>query len=71
MIQQPSIGRIVHFVSNTGDHWPAVITRVWSATMVNVHVLPDLNPAFTFSSCKLDEHAAKPNTWHWPEPVKP
>lgn len=39
MEQKPSIGRIVIFRPSNGDNlYPAIITRVWSETCVNLEV---------------------------------
>lgn len=45
-MQKPSVGRIVHVTvdprhNNGADVAPAVITRVWSDTCVNLRVLHD------------------------------
>ena len=38
MNQFPSIGRIVHYVTVDGRHYPAIIITVFSQTTVNLHV---------------------------------
>lgn len=42
--QQPSVGRIVHYVlpsgRSSGDHRPAVIVRVWGEDQVAAGTLP-------------------------------
>lgn len=50
--QIPSIGRVVHFVLDTGpnrgQHRPAQIVRAWGErpdSVVNIQVLTDSNPA--------------------------
>jgi hypothetical protein len=45
-MQKPSLGRVVIVpmdpaLNNGADEAPAIITRVWSDTMVNVRVLTD------------------------------
>lgn len=60
---KPSIGRIVLVTgpaasSNGTDIAPAVITRVWSDTMINVTVLPDAGAPFPATSVKLVEDEA-------------
>jgi hypothetical protein len=68
---QPSIGRIVHFISEQdGGHQAAIVTRVWSDTCVNVTVFGD-DAVQYFSSVNLDttETPAR-RSWHWPEQVK-
>ena len=39
---EPTIGRIVQFKTEEGTVYPAIITRVWSPTMVNLQVFRDL-----------------------------
>lgn len=60
MTQTPSVGRIVHLIgihanSNGADVAPAIITRVWSDTMVNVTAFPDSGNAHSVTSVKLVE----------------
>ena len=48
-MQKPSIGRIVHVIvdpkaNNGSDVAPAMITRVWSDTCVNLRVTRDNHP---------------------------
>lgn len=45
-VAKPAVGRTLHIFAHPGenngaDHAPATITRVWSDTLVNVHVMPD------------------------------
>jgi len=72
---KPSVGRIVHVlvhpVENNGtDVAPAIITRVWSDTMVNVKVLLDAEANAWQTSVNL--YDARPGedvtraAW-WPE----
>lgn len=77
---KPSIGRIVLVPMKT-DHnngapvAPAVVTRVWSDTMVNVRVLADSGetPAWR-TSCtfakSLDDATGNQAVWTWPQKVK-
>lgn len=58
-------------------HLPAIITAVWGDTCVNLQVFTDGSNSeedgTNFRSCKwvtsstLDETAAQPRSWHWPE----
>lgn len=76
--QQPSVGRIVHYVAYgtpggefpAGAHRAAIITEVED---VGAHVvsLCVLNPTGMFFNqhLKYDSTAQTPGTWHWPERV--
>lgn len=64
MTQIPTIGRVVHVLvdpkaNNGADVAPAIITRVWSGTCVNVRVLRDgyPDPAEWMTSISL--HASR------------
>lgn len=64
-MQKPSVGRIVHVLmdprdNNGSDVAPAIITRVWSDTVVNVRVLADSDatPWWTSVSLHDDREAA-------------
>lgn len=56
-------------------HLPAVITAVWDDTCVNLQVFTDgtnsdeqnMSSVKWVTSSTLDESAAQPRTWHWPE----
>jgi hypothetical protein len=79
--QKPSLGRIVlvpdNPVHNNGAHVaPAIITRVWSETTVNVRVLADASdgPEWRTSAVLVDELPAEydvstKNVWCWPPRV--
>ena len=71
---KPSVGRIVHFHTTNKDRqsngvgvgpYPAIITRVWSDSCVNVKVLPDCAPPFDSTSVCLEESAGSA-WWSWP-----
>lgn len=72
--QQPSVGRIVlvsmdPLKNNGTDAAPAVITRVWSATTVNVRVLPDATPSeaeWRTSVTHSDSLDGTLHRWTWP-----
>ncbi len=71
---KPSIGRIVLFrrenVNGVDEH-PAIITRVWSDTCVNLTVWLDGGATFFASSAMLNEdmESADRNLWRWPPRV--
>jgi hypothetical protein len=80
MSQQPSVGRIVLVpmepTSNNGaEVAPAIITRVWSPTCVNLRVIPDspTSPFLRTSQTYAEELPlaadAPPSTWTWPPRV--
>jgi hypothetical protein len=81
--QEPSIGRVVHYVLDSGpykgEHRPAFIVRCWAADLVNLQVFPDSNAEGTSNDClpvplwatsrKYDATGELPGTWHWPDRV--
>ena len=82
--QQPSIGRVVHYVlpdgRYPGEHRPAFIVKIWGPTSVNLIVFVDgtndypaggASPRWA-TSVQLDaSETPAPGTWHWPEYVPP
>ncbi|MER5601526.1 hypothetical protein [Streptomyces sp. NPDC002265] len=78
-MQKPSVGRIVHVpmdpaTNNGADAAPAVITRVWNDTTVNVRILADAAPAKSDwrTSLVLVESLSEGVglcRWAWPERV--
>jgi len=65
-IVTPSVGRIVHVLGgpverNGADRAPAIITRVWSDTLVNVTAFPDADAPMRVTSIQVfpDEEAAR------------
>jgi hypothetical protein len=75
MDQKPSIGRIVLFrthASNGALEHPAIITRVWSDTCVNLSVFPDFGEPQPRTSVNQNESLDGPNqdyAWRWPPRV--
>lgn len=76
--QKPSVGRIVHVpvdpaTSNGATVAPAVITRVWSDSTVNVRVLHDGESITWRTSVVYREDLADVQgaaaVWTWPERV--
>ncbi len=73
--QKPSIGRIVLFrslSSNGASEHPALITRAWSDTCVNLTVFPDVGEPVLKTSVNQNESLEGPNqdlAWRWPPRV--
>lgn len=75
----PSIGRIVLFKSrdqsdlgSTADEVPAIITRVWSNTCVNLQVFRDADTPLAQTSVTLAEDfeaSGQSCAWRWPPRV--
>lgn len=70
---KPSIGRIVHFRSLQNDVCPAIITRVFTDTMVNLTIFPDNAMPVARTSVPFDADFKAPVTamgsWSWPVTV--
>lgn len=72
---KPTIGRIVHYVTGNnepGNHYPAIVTHVWSDTCVNLNVFPkgqsmDGENSGVKTSVVLDSNGERAYSWHWPE----
>lgn len=77
MMQKPSLGRIVlapvdPAINNGADVAPAVITRVWNDTVVNVRVLCDGDAMVWKTSatlCADEESARGKHAVYWPPRV--
>lgn len=84
MSQKPSIGRTVIYrlneseVATNGGSTvaPAVITRVWTDTLVNLRILFDSSEVGHRTSVPIsdlgedeNEGHAKPFSWYWPARV--
>lgn len=77
-MEEPTIGRIVHYVYEDGTHRPAIIVSVIEAdvVMVQLQVFNDADPKAIYNdqrpamdwktSIEFDEDGA-PGTCHWPE----
>lgn len=66
---KPSIGRIVHLVTENGLVCEAaIITRVHAGNRVDLTVFPAGMKPDGYQNVVYDEYK-KPNTWHWAEPV--
>ena len=65
----PTVGRIVHFYDRIGAlATPAIITRVVSATLVNLTAFPDMTTLLmSYSSVpRIDTHHGEGPYWEWP-----
>lgn len=77
--QKPSIGRIVHYVLDSGRHLPAIITDVQNngkeSSSVNLYIFWDANVPKRYDlergavECQYNDTGVQPQTWHWPERV--
>lgn len=72
---EPSIGRNVHFVDESGVHRAAVVTGVREDKSVDLAIFPTRGFR-NADSVKADESGKAPLSWHWPErqeekPAKP
>lgn len=70
-LQQPSIGRVVHFVATNGAHVPADICGI-SGDEQNVHLFvkdPYIQAAYFEMNVSHDPMGSVVGTWHWPERV--
>lgn len=66
---KPSLGRVVLYhgvISNGAAEHPAIVTRVWSDTCVNLTVLPDFGAPELRTSVNQDESTVQATGWRWP-----
>jgi hypothetical protein len=72
----PTLGRVVLFRSQDGEHLgngaqevPAIITRVWTDTCVNVLVMRDASSPLALTSVSYAEDfeaSGQWTAWRWP-----
>lgn len=80
---KPSIGRIVIYCvptderkapfGNEAEFLPAIITRVWTDSTINLKIIADGPYDYWRTSVTLDDSGEIPQqmyTWRWPELVK-
>lgn len=66
---KPSVGRIVLF-SEGGTEAPAIVTRVWSDSCVNLQPFPvDRFPGEHTSVCFAEQPSSVGSSWRWPPRV--
>lgn len=63
---KPSKGRVVFFNDEEGEQYPAIITKVWSDTLVNLNVFADTKGVLIKTSVP---QGATGSTWQWPSRV--
>lgn len=76
-VQPVSVGRIVHYVMQDGQHRPAIVVRLWPSPtadpVVNLQVFTDGDndhlENVVWRTSVLHSADPKPGTWHWPEKV--
>lgn len=67
----PSVGRIVHFVADSGKCRPAIIIDPGQDGVIALFAFLLLEEGSTrwAMACSHDERGHAPDTWHWPEYV--
>ena len=69
---KPSLGRIVHYVDESGTEHAAIITHVWTDATINLYSFPADNAqqGGAVLSVPLSKIWDLPASWHWPERVE-
>lgn len=72
---KPSLGRIVLYCDDAGTEHPAIITRVWTDTLVNLQVFrdnaaPEVRTSVERSSETTTGGATIPQEWRWRWPPR-
>jgi hypothetical protein len=69
--QVPSVGRVVHYVSASGAHRPAIVVDVTGDDELTIFVMQYgvEGGCKTLVQIKHDEGYKDHFTWHWPEYV--
>lgn len=62
-------GRIVHYVDNNSEHFPAVVSKVWGGGngCVNLHVFDGHSGELYFKTSVIFSEDPEVGKWHWPE----
>lgn len=64
----PSIGRIVHFVAENGEHLPAIVVKPHGDMCATLSVFGDPeHAALARSNVTLNEDTKLPGSFHFPE----
>ncbi len=73
MEQQPSVGRVVHYVDADSTHRAAIITMTSEYLPMTVDLvvfgLIGFTAAVNEPGVWYDSAGVRPRTWHWPERV--
>lgn len=76
MDQKPTVGRIIHYVMDSGnlpeEHRPAVVTAVAGPGLLNLAVFLDgpndgISPNPQWRENVAYSETKERGTWHWPE----
>jgi hypothetical protein len=63
-----SMGRIVHYVSERGDEFPAIVRVTYGGVPERVTLTAFVAGGGTESILSVPHSETdEPNTWHWPE----
>lgn len=67
MQQKPSIGRIVRYVDDDGEEFPAIILRVANDGTVSLKIMTESGD-YALSGVPHNESRdeSERQTWHWP-----
>jgi hypothetical protein len=65
--QQPSIGRIVHYVASNGAHLAADVCAIKDDGSVSLFIKDNVLQRAYFKQGVVFDEQAKVGTWHWPE----
>jgi hypothetical protein len=71
-MQKPSLGRIVLFHELGKEPAPAIVTRVWTDTTVNITVFRDAidsQPRTSVEYADPENPAGRSEFWSWPPRV--
>lgn len=63
---KPTVGRIVHYHDHSNEPLAAIITKVWSDTMVNLAVFSE--GGTTYSRTSVNNESQYGTFWCWPDP---
>lgn len=64
--QKPTVGRIVHFLTEEGETLPAIITKVNEDGKVNLRLFTNNNQNQFAPLIGNVEHGKKEKQWSWP-----
>lgn len=64
--QKPTVGRIVHFLTEEGETLPAIITKVNDDDTVNLQAFTNNEHGNSVALLKTIVHGKKERQWSWP-----